>query len=97
MKKRDSGLNHVVAKEAAKRGVVVVVDFGEVSRLVGKAKALRLERLIQNIKICRKAKCPIKIVSFAKNGKGVVDEKGLSSFGVSLGMSSEQSRDAVRF
>ncbi len=97
LKQRDSGLNHVVAKEVAKRGVVIVIDFGEVSRLVGKAKALRLERIIQNIKVCRKAKCLIKIASFAETKKNVVDEKGLSSFGISLGMSSEQGRDAVRF
>lgn len=97
LKQRDSGLNHVLAKEAVKRGVSIVIDFGEVSRLEGKPKALRLEKIIQNIKICRKAKCQIKIASFAETSKGVVEGKGLKSFGISLGMSSEQSRDAIKF
>ena len=97
LKQRDSGLNHVVAKEAARRGVAIVIDFGEVSRLEGRAKALRLEKLIQNIKICWRARCQIKIASFAEANNWVVDEKGLRSFGISLGMSSEQGRDVVRF
>ncbi|MEA3248452.1 MAG: RNase P subunit p30 family protein [Nanoarchaeota archaeon] len=97
LKQRDSGLNYVVAKEAAKKDVSVVIDFSDMSRLQGKEKALRLSRLIQNIKVCRKAKCSIKIASFAGNVKNVIDKKSLSSFGISLGMSSEQSRDAVRF
>lgn len=97
LKQRDSGLNHVVAKEAAKRGVGIVIDFAEVSRLKGKPKALRLEKVIQNIKICRKAKCKIKIASFSGAGKDIVEGSGLKSFGISLGMSSEQSRDVVKF
>lgn len=97
LKQRDSGLNHIIVKEAVKKDVVIVIDFREVSKLKGKMKALRLSRIIQNIKICRKAKCLIKIASFARTKEDVVDEKGLKSFGVSLGMSSEQSKGAVRF
>ena len=62
LKQRDSGLNHVVAKEATKKGIEIIIDFGEVSRLVGKAKALRLSRIIQNIGICRKAKSTISLI-----------------------------------
>lgn len=97
LKQRDSGLNHIVAKESARKGVAIVIDFSEVAKLRGKTKALCLSRLIQNVKICRKAKCLIKIANFAKTEKNVVDGKGLKSFGISLGMSSEQSRDAIRF
>ena len=86
LKQRDSGINHVVAKEMAKRGVVLVVDFAEISNLKGKEKALRLERVIQNIKICRKAKCKIEVW-------GSEDKKALVSFGVSLGMSSLQNAE----
>ena len=88
LKQRDSGLNHVVAKEMAKRGVVMVVDFDSVAEMKGKDKALRLARIMQNVKICRRAKCGIRIW-------GGVDEKALKSFGFGVGMSSVQVRDAV--
>ena len=97
LKQRDSGINHVAAKLAKEKNVSIVVDFSEVARLKGKGKALRLEKIIQNIKICRKAGCKIKIANFATNGKEVVDEKARMSFGISLGMSSCQSADAVKF
>jgi RNase P/RNase MRP subunit p30 len=83
LKQRDSGLNHVVAKAAKTRGVEIVINFDSLSEMGEKAKALRLARIIQNVKICRKAGCGIKIW-------GVVDEKSLKSFGEGLGMSSGQ-------
>ena len=108
LKQRDSGLNHVVAKEMAKRGVVMVIDFDSIAespldtpldksqtgrehrtgQVNGKDKALRLARIMQNVKICRRAKCGIRIW-------GGVDEKALKSFGFGVGMSSVQVRDAV--
>ena len=97
LKQRDSGINHVVAKMAAEKGIVVVVDFAEVAGLKGKDKALRLGRVIQNVKICRKAGCKIKIASLASSENGLVDEKGRKSIGESFGMSSSQVRDSVVF
>lgn len=97
LKQRDSGINHVVAKIAKEKGIVIVIDMSEVAGLKGKEKALRLERLIQNVKICRKAGCSIKIASLALSQKSLTDERGRKSFGVSLGMSSGQASEAVRF
>lgn len=97
LKQRDSGLNHVTAKAAAKKGIKILVDLSEISRLEKKEKSLRISRIIQNIKICRKASCNIRIVSLAKNKKEVVDELGRKSFGTSLGMSSSEVRDCAEF
>ncbi|MFH1521666.1 MAG: RNase P subunit p30 family protein [archaeon] len=97
LKQRDSGINHVVAKEAVKKGVAIIIDFNEIQKLKGKEKALRLGRLIQNVKICRKAGCDIKIASLGFNQKSLVDERGRKSFGVSLGMSSVQATKSVQF
>jgi RNase P/RNase MRP subunit p30 len=88
LKQRDSGINHVVAKEAKEKNIVVVVDFDEISKLDKKQRALRISRVIQNVRICRKAGCKIEIW-------GSADEKGLKSFGESLGMSSLQVRDCL--
>jgi len=92
LKQRDSGLNHVVAKEAAKRNIPIVIDFDEIKSLKGKAKALRLEKIIQNIKICRRAKCQIKIWDLSNN----TDDIALKAFGTSLGMSSVQAADSIK-
>ena len=97
LKQRDSGINHVVAKIAKEKGVVIIVDFGEVAGLKGKARALRIGRLIQNVKICRKVGCKLKIASLGSGKKDVVDELARKAFGFGLGMSSAQVADAVRF
>ena len=88
LKQLDSGLNHVLAKIAAKNGVSIGIDIEEISRLEKKDKAIRLARIKQNIKICRKAKCGIVIV----NGK---DAKNSFDFLISLGASSQQAKKAV--
>ncbi|MBT7101936.1 hypothetical protein HN935_00305 [archaeon] len=88
LKQRDSGLNHVVAKAAKAKGIEVVIDFDSLVEMKGKEKALGLARIMQNVKICRRAKCGIKIW-------GSVDEKALRSFGFSVGMSSVEVRKAV--
>ena len=91
LKQRDSGINHVVAKMAKEKDVSIVIDFDEIKKLKGEEKALRLARVMQNIKICCKAGCGIKILG------EVDDKKGLISFGISLGMSSPQARDSIKF
>jgi len=97
LKQRDSGLNHVVAKIAKEKEILSVIDIGEVSKWTGKEKALRLARIIQNVKICGKARCEIRIASFAKDKNGVVDELGRKAFGLSLGMGSGQSAEVYMF
>jgi len=97
LKQRDSGLNHVVAKIAAEKGILVVVDFGEIASLNGKEKAERIARVMQNVLVCRKVGCGIRIASLAENKKGVVDELGRKAFGVTVGMSSSDIRDCVKF
>ncbi len=93
LKQRDSGLNHVTAKIAKDKGVTIVIDFSEVNSLTGKPQALRLSRIMQNIKICRKAGCQIKVATFAKNKNELRTPKELSAFMFSLGASSGQTKD----
>jgi len=97
LKQRDSGLNHVSAKIAAEKGISIVINFSEISGLFGEEKALRIGRIIQNIKVCRKVNCRILIASFARNKKEMVSVHSRKSFGISLGMSSKQSKECVEF
>ena len=91
LKQRDSGLNHVVAKEATKKGIAIGIDFQEIKKLQGKEKATKLARIMQNIIICRKAKCKIKILDLENKA----DKQELLSFAFSLGMSSQQAKEAI--
>jgi len=89
LKQRDSGLNHVVAKVAAKKDIGIVIDFDSIAELKDrKEKALRLGRIMQNVRVCRKAGCKILIW-------GGDDLVSLRAFGFSLGMSSQQVKEAV--
>ena len=97
LKQRDSGLNHVVARIAKEKGISVVVDMGTISRLEGGAKAERIARVIQNVKICRKVGCGVRIASLGSRKSEVFDEKGRMSFGVGLGMSSGEVRNCIVF
>jgi RNase P/RNase MRP subunit p30 len=97
LKQRDSGFNHVLAKQAKANKISLVIDLTSINALKGKAKALRLGRVMQNIRICRKANCKIKVASLAENKKQLVNEKERKAFGFSLCMSSQQVNDCCKF
>jgi RNase P/RNase MRP subunit p30 len=97
LKQRDSGINHVVAKMAKEKGVGFVIDFSDIAQLDPIKKVARIEGVIQNIKICRKVNCEIKIASLAFNKSKIARKKEREAFGGSVGMSSSQSSGAVVF
>lgn len=97
LKQRDSGLNHVVAKLAKEKGVVIIVDVSLIRKIGVEEKVALIERIIQKVKICRKAGCEIKIASLGTKDDEVVGEIERKAIGESLGMSSVQARDAVVF
>lgn len=83
----DSGFNHVLAAIATKNKVALGIDMAELASLPKENKALRIERIIQNIIICRKAKTKIKILNFK-------DKKDAFSFLLALGSSTQQAKEA---
>ena len=86
----DSGFNHVLAKIAEKNKVAIGIDVYEIARLAKEEKAKRLERIIQNIKTCRKAKTKIKLLNYK-------DKKNAHSFLISLGASTKQAKESLDF
>lgn len=97
LKQRDSGLNHVVVKKAVERGVGIVVSMSEVAGLEGKEKAIRISKVMQNVRVARKCGCRILIASLGSKRGEVWSSKVRKAFGVGLGMSSSQVRDCVEF
>jgi len=86
LRNEDSGLNHVLAKIATKNKIAIGIDLDEISRLTPKAKAERLSKIKQNIKICRKAKTKLKILGNKKEGFYLL---------ISLGASTNQAKEAI--
>ena len=85
LKQRDSGLNHVLAKIAKEKGIGIVVDFNSLMKMEKMERARSIARIMQNVKICRRAGCKIKILG---------DEKAGKSFLYSIGASSQQVKNS---
>lgn len=85
LRQADSGLNHVLAKIAAKNRIVIGVDLERIRGLERKEKALALGRIMQNIKVCRKSHTQIKLLNYK-------DKKDASAFLLSLGASTQQAK-----
>ena len=84
----DSGFNHVLANIATKNNIAIGIDMKEISELSKENKARRLEKIIQNNKICRKAKTKIALLNYK-------DKKDAASFLISLGASTQQAKQAL--
>ncbi len=85
-----SGLNHVLAKIAAKNKVAIGIDLKEISHLEKEDKAIILARIRQNIKLCRKAKAKLKIINYK-------DKRNLTALLISLGASTQQAKETIDF
>lgn len=98
LKQRASGMNHVTAKIAKDKNIQIIVALSVINlQKDRKMKAMFLSRIIQNIKICRKAKCSIKFATFAKTSEDLIDNKQAAAIGFSLGMSSEQTSECFTY
>jgi len=87
LKQRDSGLNEILCKLAAKNNIKIGISLQEIVRLPKKEKALALSRIIQNIKLCRRTQT--KIIFMPKQSK-----QDVISFFLTLKASTSQARDA---
>ncbi|MEK6840518.1 MAG: hypothetical protein AABX79_01035 [Nanoarchaeota archaeon] len=81
-KQRDSGFNHVLAKLAKKKDIVIGINLDEVLKAgtEKKEKAEILSRIRQNIAICNKNRLKMSFLPKLK------DEYGLKALGLVLGM-----------
>jgi len=91
-KQRDSGFNHVLAKLAKKKNIIIGINLDEIINSEGKQKAIILARIIQNIKICNKNKLKMKFIQ-KNNHRNILD---LKSLGLVLGMPTWMMSDFTR-
>ena len=89
IRQTDSGLNHVLAKIASKNKIAIGINLEEIKNLESKAKAERLAKIKQNIKICRKSGTQIAVKT-----KSIFQAKDILG---SLGASTQQIHQAIVF
>jgi RNase P/RNase MRP subunit p30 len=84
----DSGFNEVLARISAKKGISIGIDIRELRSLPKIERAIRLSKIRQNIKLCRKAGVRTALI-------GVNDIRDAKSFLFSLGASANQVKDGL--
>jgi len=80
-KQRNSGFNHVMAKIAKKKNVIIGINLDEIIESCGKEKAKIISRIKQNIKLCNKNKIQMTFIGRQKQ------KNDLNFLGLVLGMS----------
>jgi len=88
LRQLDSGMNEFLAKLAAKNKVAIGIDLEDLNKESKRQKALRIGRIMQNVRLCRKAKCKLKLINY-KN------KINAQAFLMSLGASSHQAKEAL--
>lgn len=81
-RQRDSGLNQVLAKIAAKKEISIGINLDEIISSKSVQKAKILARVAQNIRLCSKNRIKMKFIA-EKNERNLYDLKAL---GLVLGM-----------
>lgn len=89
LKNLDSGLNEISARIAAKNNIAIGIDLNAIKNLDKKEKAGRLGRIIQNIRICRKAGAKIRIIN-------KINTNNSFCLLLSLGASTWQAKEAIQ-
>ena len=88
LKQRDSGLNHVLCKIARQNDITLAINLEELRCGGKKERAEILSRIIQNIKLMKKAKNKVKLINFN-------DKIQAQSLLLSLGMPTDMAKKAV--
>lgn len=88
LKQRDSGLNEILCRIAAKNNIKIGIDIGKIKSIKDKEKAKVLARIMQNIMLCKKAGTELVLL-------GNYDKKDAFSFLLTLGASTKQAKKAV--
>ena len=92
LKQRDSGLNEVLCKLAKKNDVKIAIDLKQIQKLSKQDKAIALARIMQNIKLCKRTKTHLVILS-----KGKFKKQDISSLFLTLKASTQQAKEAFDF
>jgi len=88
LKQRDSGLNHVLCKIAKKNEIILAIDIEELGVGDKKKRAKILGRMIQNIRLIKKAKNKFKLLNYSNKVQA-------RDFLLTLGLPTDMAKKAV--
>lgn len=90
LKERDSGLNEILCRIAAKNRIKISLNLEEIKKRKGKERAILLARIMQNIMLCKKTGAEIKILNCNEK-----DKREAFSLLLTLGASTSQAKKAI--
>jgi len=93
--RKDSGLNHTMAKLAAKNQVAIEINFREILLSSKNTRSHIMHHIQENVKLCKKYKTPIIISSGAASHWQMKDPKVLMSMGCLLGLELNEAKNAL--
>jgi ribonuclease P/MRP protein subunit RPP1 len=93
--RKDSGLNHTMAKLAAKNQVAIEINFREILQSSKNTRSHIMHHIQENVKLCKKYKTPIILSSGAVSHWQLKDPKVLTSMGCLLGLELDESKKAL--
>ncbi len=93
--RRDSGFNHVMAREAAKNNVAIEINFREILLSSKGTRSLILKNIAENVMICKKYKAPLILCSGAISHWQIKDPKVLMSLGTLLGLELNEAKRSL--
>ncbi len=94
-KRKDSGLDHVIAAAAAKNKVAIELNFRSFLHSTGRARAYLLASMQRNAMLCKKFDAPIIVTSAAENVWEMRAGKDLSTLAYLAGMDVENAITTV--
>lgn len=92
---KDNGLDHVVARSAADRGVALEFDVGSMIRHRGGKRVLAMSELRQRLMLARKFKVQMVLTSGARSFYDIRGPKELIALANLVGMTNEEAVDAM--
>lgn len=95
MHQMNSGIDYVIARACAEKGIAIEFRFANVLGSRGRKRAQVLARMAQNVRICRKAGCDMVITSGSRDNHGLRAPRDLIAFGIVIGMSLKEAKAAV--
>jgi len=91
----DQGLNHVLAKLAAKNNVAIEINFREVLITSKRSRENVLRNISNDVKLAKKFHAPIILCSGATSHWMMRDPYVLSSFATQVGLELKEAKDAI--
>ncbi|MEA1925080.1 MAG: RNase P subunit p30 family protein [Candidatus Altiarchaeota archaeon] len=92
MKQRDSGVDHIIAKNTSERFIALELNFSDILHSKGRARATLLGRIRQNIKVALKYNTPLVFTTGSDKPSDLRSPREMVSLARVLGLSEEAAK-----